>query len=213
MKKLSGSPELSEDTIQRLRANYYGKVSLIDYCFGEILAAFERKGWLENALVVFWSDHGEMAGDHGRLHKSVFYDGSVRVPLILRWPGHIEAGSTCDTLAVSIDVFPTLLEAVRAEPSQRCFGQSLWPVLDNDNHQHRDAVFSEIATHGYKNIMVRTEQYKYAIDDTGNGYFLIDVVEDPTEETNLIGRPDLQQVEGELRERILSFLAGTQHHL
>ena len=211
--ELSGNPVLSEDAIQRLRANYYGKVSLLDYWFGEILSAFERKGWLEDALIVFWSDHGEMAGDHGRLHKSVFYDASVHVPLIVRWPGRIEAGGTRDALTVTIDVFPTLLEAIGAEPSQRCFGQSLWPVLDRPEHGHRNAVFSEIVTAGHKNIMVRTKRYKYALDDTGSGYLLYDVVEDPTEETNLIGRPDVQPVEREMRERILAFLAGTQHHL
>ena len=211
--ELWGRPELSEDAIRRLRANYYGKISLIDHWFGEILSAFERKGWLEEALVVFWSDHGEMAGDHGRLHKSVFYEASVRVPLILRWPGHIEAGGIRDTLVASIDVFPTLLEAVGAEPSQRCFGRLLWPALDRPEHRHRDAVFSEIAPHGHKNMMVRTERYKYAIDETGSGYVLYDIMEDPTEATNLIGREDVRPVEREMRERILTFLAGTQYHL
>ncbi len=210
--ELSGNPALSEDEIQRVRANYYGKVSLIDHWFGEILSAFERKGW-EDALVVFWSDHGEMAGDHGRLHKSVFYDASVHVPLILRWPGHIEAGDTRDALTVTIDVVPTLVETIGAEPSPRCFGQSLWPVLENPEHRHRDAVFSEIVTAGHKDIMVRTEQYKYAMDDTGSGYLLYDVVDDPTEAVNLIGRSDMRPVERELRERILAFLTGTQHHL
>jgi hypothetical protein len=86
-------------------------------------------------------------------------------------------------------------------------------VLDHPERGHRDAVFSEIVIHGSKNIMVRTEQYKYAMDDTGSGYLLYDVVDDPTEAVNLIGRPDMRPVERELRERILAFLTGTQHHL
>ena len=208
-------PQLSssQDAVQRLRANYYGKVALIDHWFGEILAAFDRKGWLEDTLVVFWSDHGEMLGDHGRVGKCVFYEASVRVPLVLRWPGHIQAGGVSDALTAIIDVFPAILEAVGADPSQRSFGQSLWPAMQNAACQHRDAVFSEILHHGHRNIMARTERYKYAMDETGSGYFLIDLAEDPAEETNLAGHADFRPLEREMRERILAFRASAHHDL
>ena len=201
---------ITEEDIQKIRANYYGKISLVDYWFGEILGAFDRKGWLDNTLVVFWSDHGEMAGDHQRLHKSVFYESSVRVPLIIRWPGHIEGGKISDTLVENIDVYPSLLEAVGAEQSQRCLGKSLWPVLRNPDTQHRDAVFSEIDSQGHRNIMVRTNRYKYALDETGQGYLLYDLIEDPQEQNNLIGKNDMKQVEMELRDRTLCFLVQAQ---
>ena len=208
--ELHAMPGLSEKAIRCLRANYYGKVSLIDYWCGQILAAFDRKGWLDDALIVFWSDHGEMAGDHQRLSKSVFYDASVRIPLILRWPRRIEPGTQSAALVSSIDVGPALLEAVTDGEPDLGFGQSLWRALESPTHQHRDALFSEIAIRGHKNTMVCTEQYKYALDETGNGYFLVDVRDDPDERKNLIGHPDYRQIETEMRDRVLRFLMETQ---
>ena len=102
-----------------LTIGYYGKISLIDHWIGKILTAFEKRGWLDNTFMTFWSDHGEMLGDHQRLHKSVFYNSSVRVPLILRYPGKIKGGRTSNALTEIIDVYPTLLEAVVAERHQR----------------------------------------------------------------------------------------------
>jgi len=202
--------DVAEEDFRRIRANYYGKVSLIDHWVGEVIGAFKRKGWLEDTLVVFWSDHGEMAGDHGRLGKAVFHEPSALVPLIVRYPGEVPAGATSDALVEILDVFPTLLEAAGAEPSERCLGRSLWGVLRRPNSQHRRAVFSEIFTFGRYNFMVRTERYKYALDDAGEGYLLYDLEADPEEQENLIGRPDVRKVEEEHRELILRFLAGSQ---
>ncbi|MFQ6131455.1 MAG: sulfatase [Armatimonadota bacterium] len=197
---------MSEADVRRLRANYYGKIGLLDHWVGEILAAFERRGWLGDALVVLWSDHGEMAGDHGRLHKSVFYESAVRVPLILRWPGRILAGRTSEALVENIDVFPTILEAVGAEPSKRCLGRSLWPVLLGEEQEHRQAVFSEVDSI----TMVRTRSHKYAMDAEGDGFMLYDLTVDPEERTNLVGKADAADTETDLRDCVLRWLAGTQ---
>ncbi|MFQ5808948.1 MAG: sulfatase, partial [Armatimonadota bacterium] len=167
---------------------------------------FEQRGWLDHTLVVFWSDHGDMAGDHGRLSKSVFYYGSERIPLIVRWPGQIPAGRTSEALVENIDVFPTLLEAVGAEPSTRALGRSLWPVLRGETEQHREAVFSEVND----TTMIRTAQFKYAMDAEGDGFMLHDLAADPEERTNLIGRPDSVEIERELRDQMLRWLAATQ---
>ena len=197
---------MTEEDVRKLRANYYGKISLVDYWFGQVLAACERRGWLGNTLVVFWSDHGEMAGDHGRLHKSVFYESALRVPLILRWPGRILAGRASQALVENIDVFPTLLEAVGAAPSKRCFGRSLWPLLRGERQEHRQAVFSEVDT----TTMVRTQRHKYALDAEGDGFLLYDLRQDPQERANLLGKPAAAALDAELRDRLLRWLVATQ---
>ncbi len=197
---------MTEDDVRKIRANYLGKITLVDHWSGQILDAFDRRGWLDDTLVVVWSDHGEMLGDHGRLHKSVFYESAVRVPLILRWPGHIPGGATSDALVQQIDVFPTLLEAVGAEPSKRCFGRSLWPLLGGERGAHREAVFSEVD----RKSMVRTERRKYAADDRGNGYMLFDLEADPEEQRNLVGHTEARELEREMRDRLLNWLLATQ---
>ncbi|HUT34995.1 MAG TPA: sulfatase-like hydrolase/transferase [Planctomycetota bacterium] len=210
----SGRPAaMTEDDVRRLRANYYGKISLVDRWFGEILAACERKGALDDLLVAHWSDHGEMAGDHGLLHKSRFLESALRVPLTLRWPGRVPAGQTSAALAETVDLMPTILEAVGAEAPGSCLGKSLWPVVGDPAARVRDAAFSEIAHHGRRNVMVRTERHKYAVHEDGAGYLLYDLAEDPQERRNLIGHPAARGVEAALRERLLRFLCESQRVL
>ena len=202
--------KISKENIQKIRANYYGKISLIDYWIGEILSVFERIKGPENTLVVFWSDHGEMLGDHQVLYKSVFYESSISVPLLIRWPSHIQGGEKCKALVEVIDVYPTLLEVAGAEPSQRCFGKSLWPLLRNPENNHRQAVFSEISFAGHHNVMIRTLEYKYAVDETGAGFLLYNLQNDPLEQNNLIGHPEMGHIEDWFDNLILSFLIEKQ---
>lgn len=194
---------LTADAIRLIRANYYGKISFIDQWCGEILNAFANRGWLDDLFVIFWSDHGEMAGDHGRLHKSTFYESSVRVPLVLRWPERIAAGGVSDALVEIIDVMPTILEAAGAGPSARCLGRTLWPVLVDPACEHRANTISEILYHGVRNVMIRDRRYKYAVDQRGLGFMLYDLAGDPDEQDNLIGRPEANGLEHDMREALL----------
>ncbi|MEW6358129.1 MAG: sulfatase-like hydrolase/transferase [Planctomycetota bacterium] len=211
---MSGRQEnLDREIIGMIRANYYGKISLIDHWIGEIMSAFAQRGWLEDAFIIFWSDHGEMAGDHLRLHKSVFYESSIRVPLLLRWPGRIEFGKSSDSPVEIIDVFSTILEATESKPSDRCMGESLWPLLRHPDVHYRDAAYSEIFHDGHRNFMIRTPDYKYAMDDEGRGYMLFNLDNDPTEQDNLLGHPNFRNIEQELRESLFHFLVRTQYQL
>ncbi|MFQ6098138.1 MAG: sulfatase, partial [Armatimonadota bacterium] len=192
--------------VGKMRAAYYGKITLIDRWFGRIFQAFERRGWWENTLVIFWSDHGEMAGDHGYLHKSAFYSGALNAPFILRWPGRIPAGETSDALVEIMDAFPTLLEAIGLPTSERALGKSLWPLLRGEADFVRDAAFSEVN----QISMLMTGRYKYAVDSEGDGFMLFDVSADPDERENLVGHPDFGDVEEQMRERLLKWLLATQ---
>ncbi len=201
---------LGERKVGEIRGSYFGKISLIDHWVGRILEVLDARGWAEDTLVLLWSDHGEMLGDHQRLHKSVFLESALRVPLVLRWPGHVEAGVTRDALASTVDCFPTLLEAAGLEPDEGCQGVSLWPAVGDPAAEVRDAVFSEIAPAPLGSLMVRTREWKYAVDRQARPVLLYDLCHDPTEQRNLVGHPDHTDVEAELRDRLLGFLAGAQ---
>ena len=207
----AGALPLTPEQVARIRGNYYGKISLVDHWIGRILDTLAERGWQEDTLVVFWSDHGEMAGDHAHLFKSVLYESAVRVPLILRWPGRAVAGQTSAALAEIIDVFPTLLEALELPPSRRCLGRSLLPLLQDPAAPHREASFSEAVTYGKEHItMVRTPTHKYVVDEHSRGCHLYDLQADPGERRNLVGHPGYREIEGELRERVLAFLLSAQ---
>jgi arylsulfatase len=213
-KFLRGSDTIPPEEIAASRAGYYGKIALIDHWVGRILEAFAGRGWLDDTLIVLWSDHGEMVGDHGRFHKSVFYESSVRVPLLLRWPGEVPAGVVRPHLAQTIDVFDTLLEAAGCEPSARSFGKSLLPPARDENAPLRDAAFSEIASGraGDKRLttMILLERYKYAVSDTAEPLILFDLAEDPLEQNSLAGDPRRADLRAELDRKIYQWLLPTQ---
>ena len=207
--QVMGNNTFSSDAIARVRANYYGKISLIDDWTGRILDAIEERGNLDNTIIVFWSDHGELLGDHGRVFKETFHEGSMRVPLIVSWPERFKAGGISDELAEIIDIFPTLLDALGLEPSSRCVGKSLLPLLDGVEAKLRDAQLSEIHAFGERRFCVRTHSAKYAVRESGEGYMLFDLENDPFEQDNLIGKAP--GMEKEMRELLLRRLMATQY--
>lgn len=129
-----------------VKAAYYAMVEQIDAQFGRILNVLLATGQVENTLIVFMSDHGELLGDHGLICKGCrFYDGLVRVPLIFAWPGRIRNNLMSDALVELVDVAPTLLDAAGLELPQYMQGRSLMPLLTgvSNGHVHKSHVISE----------------------------------------------------------------------
>jgi arylsulfatase A-like enzyme len=178
------------------------------------MKTLEDRRLIDDVFVIFWSDHGEMLGDHNRLFKCTFHESSIRVPLILRWPGKIAEGMRSDSAVEIIDVLPTVLEVIGIEPPGNCFGTSLWPVLKNQSKSCREETLSEIfywREEGARRTMIRTRQYKYAIDEKLRGFMLYNLGDDPFEQDNLIGKRGTESLEEELKERLLARIFATQY--
>ena len=199
------------ENIRKVRASYYGRISLIDRWVGRILDACEETGMLEEMVIIFWSDHGDMLGDHRRLFKTTFHESSMRVPLILRWPGQSQQGATSDALVEIIDVYPTILAALGIEGSSRCLGRSLLPLLSDPDAPFRDCQLSEIHRAGERRLCLRTRAHKYAARQNGDGYMLYDLQDDPGEQHNLIGRN--ADLERGLRDQLLRRLISSQYSM
>ncbi len=198
--------DLTEDLIRRFRANYYGKISLIDHWFGRIFEACERRGFMEDLVVIFWSDHGDMLGDHGRVYKTRFYESAVRVPFIVRAP-RIVSGSVSPALTQTVDIMPTVLEAAGVPLPEDGDGLSLWPVLRDPDADFRDAALSEVRSADSNNAMIRTERWKLAAHQDGTPYMLHNLQEDPHELSNMIGHPDCAAVQERLQARLSAMLS------
>jgi arylsulfatase A-like enzyme len=117
-------------------------VSEIDWGMGEILAALQRNGLDEKTLVIFssdngpWLSYGNHAGSAGPLRegKGTMFEGGVRVPTVMRWPGKIPAGTVCDEMASTIDVLPTIAHLIGAElPAHPIDGRNIWPLLAGES--------------------------------------------------------------------------------
>lgn len=214
----------SDEEIEQIVAAYYAMVTLIDDEVQRILQKLDDLGLRENTLVIFTSDHGEMLGDHQLLLKGpMMYEGAVRVPLILRWPGRLPAGERRSHLVQWIDLNSTMLEAAGLPPLPRNQGQSLLPLARGDE----DATPRGWALCEYRNsghpydppvhtTMIRREDYKLiayhgepasARPRTGELY---DLAVDPQELHNLWDQPEYFQVRVELQEFLLDVLVATE---
>lgn len=188
-------PEIPEEEILALRANYAGNVTLIDEEIGRIMEVVRRRGEEENTIVVFTSDHGEMNGDHGLLYKENFLDPAVRVPLIVCPAGGSESRRT-RALVELLDVGPTILDlaGVPVAEDRPGFGRSLADLVSGGTDRHREYVVSELSGE----VMVMTGNWKLVLNRDGAPYLLFDRYRDPNETRNLVGNPDAQRAIGEL---------------
>ena len=190
--------------IGAMRANYAGNVTLIDDQIGEILEVIEARGELADTVIAFTSDHGEMNGDHGLSGKSNFYDGAIRVPLIIRVPGRTSAGCVNPALVEMCDLGPTLVELVGGAIEYQQFARSLVGVLGGGSH--REDALSEYNGE----FMLMTDTWKIALDRQGDTCMLFNRFDDPDEERNLAGVPEYQAEVDAMRQRLLVRIAQSQ---
>ncbi len=140
-----GLCNMSDEEFRHIKAVYYGMITQIDRNIGRILDELEARGELENTIIVFNADHGEMLGDHRLLFKGTTYDCITNVPLIVCRPGETHPGAVRDLFANTTDIMPTLLDmAGVAEPQPSPIqGHSLVPALTDEDFSIRDDVFIE----------------------------------------------------------------------
>lgn len=178
----------------RQRAYYLANVTMIDRQVGTILQALERNGYLENAVVVFTSDHGDCLGDHGHSQKWTMYDSITRVPLLVWAPGRFAGNRQLEGLCQQMDIGPALLELAGVTPDPRLEAQSLLPALQGESWQGRPYVYAE---HGRDGILQGTEYMTMVRDtrwklvhflDAPYGQ-LFDLKEDPDEVYSLWDNP------------------------
>ncbi|MDE2897404.1 MAG: sulfatase-like hydrolase/transferase [Chloroflexota bacterium] len=201
----------SEMDAKRVRAAYYAMIELIDAEFGRIVEHLEATGQRRDTVIVFMSDHGEMLGDHGLLEKGCrFYEGMVRVPLLMAWPGRIPAGRRCDSLVELTDVAPTLLEFAGQPIPPLMQGRSLARVIergDDDSEAHRDFVRTEY--YGARGrpagrsfaTMYRDRRWKLVVYHNHGTGELYDLDDDPWEYVDRWNDPDFRDVKADLITR------------
>ncbi|MGI9391389.1 MAG: sulfatase-like hydrolase/transferase [Boseongicola sp.] len=172
-----------KEGVLRARAAYYGLVSFMDACVGQILSALKVSGQANETLVVYVSDHGDMLGDHGFWTKQVMYEGSAGVPMILSGPC-VKAGRRVSTAVSLLDLAPTATEAVAGEAWDGP-GNSLIAIASDDNNPDR-TVFSEYHDGGSTTgtFMVRWRNWKY-VHYVSEAPQLFDLVKDPRELNDL----------------------------
>ncbi len=203
----SVAPENLHETL----AQYYAAVSHQDAELAKILDLLEARDELDNTLVIYTSDHGLMVGHHGLLGKSNatvpqnLYEESIRVPMILSWPGGFpEAGITLDLPFDHLDLFQTILDAAGVELPEDLRrridspGRSLLPVLYDPETQWRQYRFTEHGNARQINDGRHKLVRRYPPLDPRFGDELYDLEADPRETVNLVDSPDYREIGAEL---------------
>jgi len=179
--------EFSPEEQRRALACYYACVDYVDDCIGELLAGLRAGGQLENTVVIYASDHGDLAGEHGLWWKRSYYDGSARVPLLISGPG-LAAGAGCGAPVELVDVYPTLCDLAGAPIPAGLAGESLLPLCrGEDAGPRKQRARCDFLPGGGRTSfrMVRDRRWKYAEFPEGPPV-LFDLQEDPGETRNLI---------------------------
>ena len=205
-----------------LRWGYYRLVEKVDAEIGRVLDALDEHGLTDNTIIVFLSDHGECAGAHGLTQKTVFYEESVRVPMIVSVPGHAARESDA-FVNMGIDLMPTLLDYAGIEIPSHLPGRSLRPWVEGravadwrdeviiGNHMSQGDVIEEGFVPITEGRMVRTDRYKYCVYQHGETReSLIDLIDDPGERVDLARDPAYRHIVLEHRERLRRF--GVKYH-
>lgn len=197
--------DLTPDEIRRGREGYYACVDFVDDCIGELLSGLDLAGALENTVVIYTSDHGEMLGNHGTWAKGLYFDRLIRVPLLISGPGvrpgaHVVPHPVCLT-----DLYPTACALAGLPVPPGLDGRDLSPLLaapDEASAPH-EAVFSEFYQYGQAMAslatvpdsasgaawrVARSSRWKLVEVERGET-LLFDLESDPEETTNLAGRP------------------------
>ena len=203
--------DVSAEEVRRARAAYYALTETMDRMIGSILSAYESKGLLENTLVIYCSDHGDQIGERGLWWKHTFFEQSVRVPLLMSWPGVIPEDERRDQIVNLIDLAPTFLETMGAPELPDIDGVSLLSLARDATTPWENETFSEYCTDGQiegmplsvQQRMIRSGPWK-AIYYEGFPMQLFNLESDPFEQIDLAHDPAHQTILKLLRNKILS---------
>ena len=200
-------PPQTDEQLREMTANYYGMISLVDHQVGRILEGLKKSGLAENTLIVFASDHGDMLGDHGLYLKGpMFYEGVLRVPLIISGPG-IPAGQCIESPVSTIDLAATFLESAGLN-NQSIQSRSLHPVIQGK--EIRECAWSEWHVHparlgvALELRAIRTANYSYTYEFGSGCGELYDLRQDPEQMTNHFEDPAWRDVRDQMHELLLN---------
>jgi arylsulfatase A-like enzyme len=152
-----------EAKMRKLRAQYYGMISEIDFQLGRVVSAIEERGEWNDTVVVITSDHGDQLGDHGLIQKLGFFPQSYHIIGLWRDPRSALAGRSVSAFTENVDLLPTLCDALSLEPTAQCDGRSLRRLMAGDDVGWRTAAHYEW---DYRGDWIGQNQSAWTIDQS-----------------------------------------------
>lgn len=203
--------DLGVKQARRSRRGYYGSISFVDEQIGRILAAIERRGLLETTFIFFFSDHGDMTGDHHLWRKSYAYEASARIPFLVRPPAgmNIKRGQVLDQCVEIRDILPTCLEVAGQSIPKQLDSRSLLPLIQGKAKAWRPWIDLEhsICYSPLNNYTALTNgEFKYIYHAHHGEEQLFHLREDPGEIHDLAADVKYRKVTENWRQRMVEHL-------
>lgn len=208
--------ELLRWKYQRYIKDYLRCIASVDESVGRLLDYLDRTKLATNTVVIYSSDQGFFLGDHGWFDKRWMYEESLRMPLLVRWPGVVKPGSTNQDLVQNLDFAETLLEAAGSAVPADMQGRSLVPLLKGQTPKDwRQSIYyhyyefpgdHSVARH----YGVRTDRHKLVHFYDADQWELFDLQKDPRELTSVYGQADYADIHRELKAELDRL--RTQYH-
>jgi choline-sulfatase len=174
--------DVTQRDVRRATAAYYGMVETIDSQYGQVIDALVAAGQnLDDWIIIYTSDHGEMLGQHGIWEKQKFFEGSARVPLIIRYPRRFAGGQRISANVNLCDLFATLCELTGAEIPEGLDSRSLVPLMEGKTEGWDNESVSQF---GGSNLMIKRDHLKYQYYGEHAPEVLFDLKRDPGETVN-----------------------------
>ena len=195
------APSMNDDQVRAARRAFYALCTHIDHQLRVVIGTLSQEHLLDNTVILFTSDHGDMLGDHGLWAKTKMLDGSVRVPMILCGAANDSrvGHHRVDTRLVGLqDIMPTLLDLAGVAIPPSVSGQSMI------GERKREHFYSEIYENDYATRMICDERFKLVYYPVGNRFQLFDLIVDPHELRDLASSAPL----AEKREQLMRVLIG-----
>lgn len=197
---------LSPEAKKVIKAYYYGLISLQDKQIGRLLDFLEKKEILEDTIIIYTTDHGEMLGDFGLYFKKKFYNGSVKIPMMISYPKKFGKGMLYSEPVGLQDLLPTVMSLIGEPLEQKVDGQDLTTALTN-NTPIREYYISQCDNHPWQQYMVAGKEWKYIYNEYGGIEELYNLKEDSNELHNLAGRNDEKttSVKNRMRQYLINW--------
>jgi arylsulfatase A-like enzyme len=208
--------QLSEAEVRDAIRHYYAYCTYLDDLFGQILQVLDASAASDDTLVIYCSDHGDYAGDHGLFAKGIpCFRGAYNIPIVMRWPNGISNPGRQEKSFVSLaDIAPTLLEVAGVQVERDFAGQSLLPFMhDSTPLNWREAVFTQC--NGIELYFTQRSVRASGFKLTFNGFDqdeLYDLRNDPHEMVNQADNPKYADIKKDLYRRLWQFAYQNDDH-
>jgi len=198
--------KLHDFELRLVRQAFYAQCTYIDHQIRVVVGFLREQGLLDNTIIAFTSDHGDMLGNHGFFAKGLHYEDSARIPLIIVPTAnydHLAHHQTDDRLTELMDIMPTLLDMAGIPIPDTVTGQSL---AGEDRRQY---LFAEYQEGAMATRMLRDERYKLIYYPAGNHCQLFDIIHDPNELNDLAEDSSVADVKERLIYKLQNYLYGS----